>query len=347
MTTVAGIKRKKLLRPVHIISKIPLAAKIRSISLVLACSLLLQIVLQACESPTARGVSTLPPYQAPTVIVTPVVSPPSLPTLTTQPLSVPTSIPIFSSSQLVERPLAELSADAQRFLEGREGRWGVAVVVPGQKTIYTANGDQLMSMASVAKVAVMITVMDRAIKGNRRVTDRELQLMHPMITTSDNDATTSLWNDLGGGTTVEAYLRSIGITDIVPNSADAWGASRASAKAVAMLFAKLAFGEILDQTNRELALELLAGIIPSQQWGITAGIPEERPPGTIIGLKDGWYPAGYGWWVNSAGMLIPGDEHPAYTIAVLTRGQPSWEYGIATIEGVAERVHATLHGGWL
>jgi hypothetical protein len=175
------------------------------------------------------------------------------------------------------------------------------------------------------------------------LTDREVALMRPMITASDNYATTVLWDELGGGSAVETYLRSIGILDIVPNAADSWGASRASAKAVATLFAKLAFGEIPDQANRGLAVALLSEVIPSQQWGVTAGVPGETPSGTIIGLKDGWYPAGYGWWVNSAGMLIPGDDRPAYTIAVLTRGQPTWEYGIATIEGVAKRVHTALH----
>ncbi|MBI4302416.1 MAG: serine hydrolase, partial [Chloroflexi bacterium] len=201
-----------------------------------------------------------------------------------------------------------------------------------------------MSMASVIKVAVMLTTMDQAIREERDLTSWELQQLRPMITESDNDATTALWDELGGGAAIEAYLRSIGVTDIVPNSSDYWGASRASAKAVALLFAKIAFSDILDQPKRQLALELLSEVIPSQRWGVTAGVPDEQPPGTVIGLKDGWYPARYAWWVNSAGILVPGDARPAYAIAVLTRGQPSWEYGIETIEGVAERIYTALNG---
>lgn len=252
----------------------------------------------------------------------------------------------FSSASLLafqERPLEELSPDAQAFLEGRSGKWGVAVVVPSQKTIYTYNGDELSPMASVAKVAIMLTTMDRAISEGRDLTDRELRLLRPMITQSDNDAADILWSDLGGGSAVEAYLRSIGITDIVPNQSDAWGASRASAKAVALLLADVAFGDILDQPMRDLAMELLSDVIPSQRWGVTAGTASEPPAGTVIGVKDGWYPAKYAWWVNSTGMLIPADGRPPYTIAVLSRGQPSMEYGIATIEGVAQPVHDALH----
>ena len=130
----------------------------------------------------------------------------------------------------------------------------------------------------------------------------------------------------------------------MPNPTDQWGASRASAKAAALIFAGIAFSDNLTPEHRRLALELLSNVVPDQRWGITAGTPDQPPEGTIIGLKDGWYPAGYGWWVNSAGVIIPANQKPAYAIAVLTRGQPSWEYGIATIEGVAEAVHAGLHG---
>lgn len=254
--------------------------------------------------------------------------------------------PLLSSASLLafeERPLSELSADAETFLASRGGKLGVAIVVPDQKTVYTYSGDELSPMASVAKVAIMLTTMNRALQQGRDLTDRELQLLRPMITQSDNEAATILWDDLGGGATVEGYLRSIAITDIIPDQSDAWGASKSSAKAMALLLADIAFGDILNQPMRELAIELLADVIPSQRWGVTAGTSENPPPGTVIGVKDGWYPARYAWWVNSAGVLEPGDGRPAYTIAVLTRGQPTLEYGIATIEGVAAPVHDALH----
>lgn len=243
-----------------------------------------------------------------------------------------------------ERPLGAIAPGAEAFLADREGKVGVAVVVPAEGAIYTYNGDQLMSMASVVKVLVMLATLDGAQTAGRPPTERELALMRPMITRSDNDATTALWNTLGGAPAMEDYLRSLGVADIVPNATDQWGASRASARAVAQLFAKLAFGDLLGPDYRATALELLSEVVPDQRWGVTAGTPDELPEGTIIGLKDGWYPATFGWWVNSAGVIVPGNEKPAYAIAILTRGQPTWEYGIATIEAVAEAVHTGLHG---
>lgn len=270
--------------------------------------------------------------------------PPADPTPSPQPEGASHPSEPLPAGTPADRELAELSPEAQRFLEGREGRSGVAVLLPGRGVLYSSNGDQPMSMASVVKVAVMLAVMDRAVREGRELTGREMALLRPMIQESDNESTTVLWNDLGGSGAVEEYLRSIEIEDILPNAQEYWGASRATARSVARLFGKLAFEEILDRERRALAVELLSGVVPSQRWGVTAGVPDERPAGTIIGLKDGWYPAGFGWWVNSAGMLIPGDDRPAYTIAVLTRGQPSWEYGIETIEGVARSVHEALHG---
>ncbi|MBI2908006.1 MAG: serine hydrolase [Chloroflexi bacterium] len=260
------------------------------------------------------------------------------PTLSFSPAAAGKSVLDFK-----ERPLRDLSAEAQSFLDSRDGKWGVAVVVPSQGVMYTANGDELTPMASVVKVAIMLATMDRAMKEGRNLTKRELQLLRPMITQSDNDSATALWDELGGGAAVTAYVNSLGISDFVPNPWDAWGASRASAKGLASLFAQLAFGNILNEPMREIALELLSNVTPSQRWGVAAGTSSDPPPGTVIGLKDGWYPARYAWWVNSAGMLLPGDDRPPYTIAVLTRGSPSLEYGIATIEGVAQMVHAELH----
>ena len=119
----------------------------------------------------------------------------------------------------------------------------------------------------------------------------------------------------------------------------------APAREVAVLVGDLAWGDILDGPMRSTALDLLSRVEPAQRWGVTAGVPDEPPPGTLIGIKDGWVQTDYGWWwVNSAGVVVPSDAHPAYSIAVLSKHQPSMEYGVETIQTIASRVHAALHG---
>jgi beta-lactamase class A len=244
------------------------------------------------------------------------------------------------TSEFIERPLAELSPDAASFLASREGSGEAAVVVLSQGVIYTQNGDELAPMASVAKVAIMVTVMDRAIREGRELTDWEHTMLREMITVSDNDAATALWYDLGGGGTVEATLRAMGLVATEPGPDGEWGESRSTPKEVALLLAKLANGEILDPPSRNLALDLMSQVAPDQTWGVTAGVLTDSLQQPLIAIKNGWYPAPDGWWVDSAGLILPGNDQPAYTIAVLTQQQPSLEYGAATIEGVAMQINA-------
>jgi len=302
-------------------------------------------------TPTATALtatSTVPRPAATPTTTTPVLTmtPSQAPTSTSVSRATPTASPTGAprrTSDFVERPLADLSPAAAAFLETREGPRGVAVVVPSQGVVYSYNGDELTPMASVAKVAIMVTVMDRAIREKRTLTDWELSMLRPMITVSDNDSASALWEYVGGGATVEETLRSMGLLATKPNPMEAWGASRSTPKEVALLLAKIALGEILDEPNRELALNLMGQVDPSQTWGITSGVPTDQPLHADIAIKDGWNPTQGGWWVNSAGLVMPLSTKPMYALAVLTRQQPSMEYGIATIEGVASRVHAALH----
>ena len=82
---------------------------------------------------------------------------------------------------------------------------------------------------------------------------------------------------------------------------------------------------------------------PSQTWGISAGVPTTQTLHADVAIKDGWLPTQGGWWVNSAGLVMPRSTQPMYALAIMTRQQPTMEYGIATIEGVASRVHIALH----
>jgi hypothetical protein len=257
--------------------------------------------------------------------------------------AAPSPSPAPSAANLREAPLAELAPEAVAYLEGRDGPAGVAVAVPSSGVVYTWNGHEKFHMASVAKVGIMLTLMDQASKAGRALTGEELELLRPMITVSDNTTASALWNRIGGGQAVEDYLRSIGLSEIDPNKDSCWGASYASAHDMALLFAKLALGEILDDDTRRVAFELLQEVDPEQTWGVIAPAPYVLPEGTIIGVKDGWYPAECGWWVNSVGMLLPGNDRPAYTMAVLTAEQATWEYGMETIEVVGRMVHERLH----
>jgi hypothetical protein len=183
--------------------------------------------------------------------------------------------------------------------------------------------------------------MHRAEQQGRLVDEWELSLMWPMITASDNDATDTLWNDLGGGPGVAACLDALNVGGITPYNGPYWGTSTASANGLAMLMSRPAFGEIVNAVHRAVALELLTNVIEEQTWGVPAGAAESGEE--IVGVKDGWYPDDDGWRVNSVGFISPRTpgEQP-YAIAVMTNNQATQEYGIETIEGLAAPVYDAL-----
>ncbi|MBI4301262.1 MAG: hypothetical protein HY664_01485 [Chloroflexi bacterium] len=252
------------------------------------------------------------------------------------------SAPLSGYFRPEQRPLASLSSEAAQFIDSRLQPWSAAVVLPSDAAIYSQNGDAQLELASVVKVLVMLAILDAAQRENRYVDRFELSLLWPMITLSDNDSATKLWDQLRGGRGLAQYLASIGATGFSPYEGPFWGTSRASANSLAILLARAAFGDLLNNEHRALFLTLLQRVTPSQRWGVSAGAQEEGSAGELVGLKNGWYPAETGWRVNSVGFVVSPDDRHYFTIAVLSNAQPSQDYGIATIEGVAERVHSAL-----
>jgi beta-lactamase class A len=205
--------------------------------------------------------------------------------------------------------------------------------------VFAENADAQVPMASIVKALVLLVVLEQARADHRPVSEDDLALLWPMITESDNDATSQLWERIGRGQAVSSYLRSVGVGGFTPDPGMSWGASFASARAMATILGKLLNGEILDAPSRALAIRMLGAVVPEQRWGVTAGT--DVASGDRVALKNGWYPGEEGWRVNSTGIVWPrtGD---AYAIAIVTGGRVSWQEGIETIEGVAAPLNAVM-----
>ncbi|MDO8670962.1 MAG: hypothetical protein Q7O66_05970 [Dehalococcoidia bacterium] len=307
------------------------------------------ITLAGYDLSYSLSIQLLPaePTPTPAVTASPVPKPTSSPTpVPSSSLPSASDVPILvrGDLRLSERPLADLSPDAARFLQSRAADWGVAVVVPGTMTVYVANPDQKLETASVVKVLIMLTVFDQAKQEHRNVGEDELELMWPMITESDNDSATFLWNLIGGGARIKTYLYGIGILDIDPYMGPFYGTTVASARAVATILARTAFGDLLEGTDRKDAVQMLLEVVRSQRWGVPSGAETGSGHRDRVGLKNGWYPEERGWRVNSTGFFVsPSANQPAYALAVMTNRQSEFRYGVDTIEGVASRIHSALH----
>jgi len=257
-----------------------------------------------------------------------------LPSRTPSPLPTPSG-----AAGLIERPLGDASESAAAFARSRAPIWGVAIVVPARGVAFAENADTQVPVASIVKVLVLLVVLEQAHQDHRPVSEEDLALLWPMVTESDNDATSQLWERIGRGQAVSSYLRSVGVAGFTPDPGTSWGASFASARAMAAILGKLLNGEILDAPSRALALRMLDSVVPEQRWGVSAGT--DLASGDRVELKNGWYPGEEGWRVNSVGIVRPRAGDP-YAIAIVTGSRVSWQEGIDTIEGIAAPLNAAM-----
>ena len=77
---------------------------------------------------------------------------------------------------------------------------------PNGAILYSQAGDTQLELASTVKVLIALAVMDAAQREGRYVDRFELSLLWPMITLSDNDSATKLWEQIGGGRGLSSYL---------------------------------------------------------------------------------------------------------------------------------------------
>jgi hypothetical protein len=126
----------------------------------------------------------------------------------------------------------------------------------------------------------------------------------------------------------------MGATD--PNLA--WGLTTTTASDQVTLVRAFAYpNAVLSNAARAYGLSLMQDVEPAQDWGVTGGVPA----GVTVALKNGWAPlSANDWQVNSIGFVSGNGRN--YVLAVLTDGETTEAYGIATIEELSSLVYASL-----
>lgn len=223
-------------------------------------------------------------------------------------------------------------SELRSYLNSRPGAVGVAVRLPGtgKSWTYTKTSSRNVT-ASIVKVQVMSGVMMKAQREGRGLTSWEKSKIVPMIRQSDNNATTALFNHIGGRSGLQSVGDRLGMTQTTANSR--WGLTSTTAHDQARLMEHYARpSQQLSYSNRVYGLSQMRQVASSQDWGVSAG-----PPSGSVALKNGWLPRTDGWHVNSIGWQNYGKAD--YTIGVLTHDNPgAMNTEIATIEGVSRIV---------
>jgi beta-lactamase class A len=233
---------------------------------------------------------------------------------------------------------ARLARDIQRAERGRVSAVAVRVDDPGKRLGCWLHSARHFDSASVVKVTILGALLRKAMDRHRYLTHTEAALATAMITSSDNDAASALWAELGHEY-LQHFLNLAGMKQTHLGPGGYWGLTQITAHDQARLL-RLLFRKnpVLDHASRHYALRLMAQVIPAQRWGVPAGAPHRL----TVHVKNGWLPLpAYGWRVHSIGCFT--GRHGGYSIVVLTQNNPSMVYGIHTIEAIAAVIHRDLN----
>jgi len=235
---------------------------------------------------------------------------------------------------------ARISRGIEAARHGRESFVAVEVDDPGAGIVCRLDSGTHFDSASVVKVTILGTLLRDAQAAHRSLTSRERALAWAMITRSDNDAASALWDE-DGHVRLQRFLDAAGMTETVLGPDGAWGLTRITATdETKLLWLLLQPNRVLDTSSRDYELALMADVIPSQRWGVPAGAPRSL----VVHVKNGWLPlAPFGWRINSIGGFTGHGQK--YSIVVLTEDNPTMAYGVSTVERIAEAVNRDLNPG--
>ena len=180
--------------------------------------------------------------------------------------------------------------------------------------------------ASVVKAMLMVAYLNEPSVRGRDLTAHERSLLGPMITESDNDDAQIVFDTVGQGA-LRALAGRVGMRHFA--TSPIWGETEITAGDQTRFF--LHIDSYVAPRHRAYAMSLLAGIVPSERWGIG----EVAPPGWKLYFKGGW---GYGTGLldHQVAVLVRGCAR--VSIAVLTMYDGSHPYGKETLKGIFERL---------
>ena len=228
-------------------------------------------------------------------------------------------------------PPPERVQAARRFLSRRAGIVSWALIDSHGRTHGLAARRTFIS-ASLVKAMLLVAYLRQA--GNRLPSPGERALLGPMITRSDNGLATAVFARVGDAglraLAARAGMRSFSVSGY-------WSGAHFSAADQARFFR--VFDLLVPERSRAYARGLLSSIVAWQRWGFSRF---SHAAGFHTFFKGGWRSTGLGRLVHEAALFERGPLR--VSMAVLSDGNPSHDYGTATLRGVARRIFRTPAG---
>jgi beta-lactamase class A len=234
---------------------------------------------------------------------------------------------------------ARLSKDIAAAIRGRSGSIAIRVedVRTGVECRY--NEGRRSHSASVVKATILAALLYWRQRTHTSLTPAEKHQATLMIEYSDNDAATYLWNDVGH-TRLNQFIKAAAMTETELNPGGYWGLSEITARDELQLTRLLTeHNSVLSNSSRAYELNLMNHVVSYERWGVPAGAPS----GLTVYVKNGWLNDPVLWVINSIGAI---EGHGRdYKMAILSYDNPNEQYGINTVQAIAEAANHDLNVG--
>ena len=232
-----------------------------------------------------------------------------------------------------------LSKDITTAIRGRSGYIAIRVEDARTGAECRYNEGHRSHSASVVKATTLAALLYWRQRTRTSLTSKEKHEATLMIENSDNNAATYLWNEVGHSR-LNQFIKAAAMTETELSPDGYWGLSEITARDELQLTRLLTeHNSVLTDSARGYELNLMNHVVPYQRWGVPAGAPGEL----TVYVKNGWLNDPVRWVINSIGAI--GGHERDYKMAILTHGDPGEQYGIDTVQAIAEAANRDLNAG--
>jgi hypothetical protein len=233
---------------------------------------------------------------------------------------------------------------ASSYAASRGNSVGISVIDRETGALYeNALAHTQMRSASVPKVLVAESLLDRNRRGEIALTQRDRDLMWSMVARSDDAAMSDLYSRFGGLNMIVSVVGKYNLTEIGgPPTASYWGMYQITAHDITKFYLGVLDGG-LAPVDRDLLVSLMRAATPTgvdgfdQYFGIPRGLP-----GETWGVKQGWMCCQEGQRrLHTTGIL--GSDN-RFIVSVLSQSPQSLSYAYAA-ETLTTVVRTLFPGG--
>jgi beta-lactamase class A len=219
-------------------------------------------------------------------------------------------------------------------LDATSPEFSVAVLDKKTGELYAYRGTTKYDTASIVKAQILACMLLKDQDAGHDPTSSEMALAKPMIRLSDNNATTSLFQRIGGRSAVTKCNKRLGLKQTVVNTS--WGLTRTTVDDQVKLLSEYVDAKgPLDSDSRKTAYGLMSTVDDAQNWGI----PSIAEAGEDTTVKNGWDTRsadGGLWAINTIGRVTSDGGDVDVSVAVLSHNNQSMDSGIAMVQKIAK-----------